>query len=280
MRIRRQLRPTPAAPFRKRLVACAALLVLSAAAANAAAAAQTQPGDHSHIPERPARTLAPLAAGLTVPIEINHTYRAGKTAPGTTIVASTTQRIPLGNHRYLRYGVKVVGTVVASTRADKATGKPATMTIRFDKLVDNAQTIPLRFAAVAVANFTDVADTSLPANANIGRGTAEIASMTTHQIGGEEICRSGWDGPLVDAHLRPVGYADHYGVYADPPPHATGTAAIPHALGAFSSTAKGLYGFDGDAELLSANGAFTITSPHGLVLRSGDDFLLQVLPNP
>ncbi len=256
------------------LLGCVALLALSAASA------QTQPGDHSHEPERPVRTLTPLPVGLTVPIQISHTYRAGKTSPGTTIVASTTQRIPLGNYRYLRYGVKVIGTVVASTPADKATGKPATMTIRFDKVVDRTQAVPLRTAAVAVANFTDVADTSLPANANLGRGTAEIASMTTHQIGGEEICRSGWDGPLVGGHLQPVGYADHYGVYANPPPNATGTAAIPHALGAFSSSAQGLYGFDGGAELLSANGELTVTSPHGLVLRNGDNFLLQVVANP
>jgi hypothetical protein len=53
---------------------------------------------------------------------------------------------------------------------------------------------------------------------------------------------------------------------------------IPRAMGVFSTTAKGLYGYDEGAQMESSGGAITITNPGGqAVIRAGDHLLLEVV---
>jgi hypothetical protein len=226
----------------------------------------------------PAGTLMSLPVGLTLPIQINHGFRAGSSKPGTAIVGVTTQRISISEYLYLKPGAKVMGTIVVSRAADNRTQQPAILTIRFTALSYRKQIIPIAVRAIAIANFTDVGETAVPANGSTDRGNASPASWTTHQIGDDELCRSGWIGEVVDATSNRVGFADYFGVYADPPPRASGTAAIPHAIGVFSTNVKGLYGFDNGAALHASGGNITVTSPHKLILRNGDNLLLEVLP--
>lgn len=226
----------------------------------------------------PAAALMSLPVGLTLPIQINHGFRAGSSKPGSAIVGVTTQRISISEHLYLRPGAQVMGTIVVSRAADNRTQQPAIVTIRFTALSYRKKIIPITVRAIAIANFTDVGETAVPANGSTDRGNASPASWTTHQIGDDELCRSGWIGVVVDATSNRVGFADYFGVYADPPPHASGTAAIPHAIGVFSTNAKGLYGFDNGAALHSSGGNITVISPHTLILRNGDNLLLEVLP--
>lgn len=188
----------------------------------------------------------------------------------------TTQRIFLGNDQYMPHGAKVIGTVIASETG--TTGRPAVLTLRFDRIEYQGRTVPIRTRTIAIANSVDVDGTRVPADGSTDRGNANSASWTTQQIGGDLLARSGWIGELVDGQLRRVGFADFHGVYADPPSGATGDYAIPRALGVFSNTAQGLYGFDAGAKLHSVEGNTTISSPRKLVLRSGDN-LLQVLPS-
>jgi hypothetical protein len=53
---------------------------------------------------------------------------------------------------------------------------------------------------------------------------------------------------------------------------------VPRAMGVFSTTAKGLYGYETGARLESAGGLITVTSPEKrVVIRDGDDMLLEVI---
>jgi hypothetical protein len=228
----------------------------------------------------PAPSLTPLPPGLTLPVQIGHALHAGSTKPGTPIVAYTTQRVLVTKLLYLKRGAQLLGTIVASTSADTTTSKPATLTIRFTALRYHHQTVPILTRAIAIANFTDVDDTEVLATGSTDRGNSSAASWTTRQIGGDEVYRSGWIGEVDDDTMHRVGFADYFGVYADPPPNATGSAAIPHSMGVFSTTARGLYGFDEGAALHSSAGNITVTSPRKLVIRNGDNLLLQVLPPP
>lgn len=230
------------------------------------------------LPTHAAQTLRPLTPGLTLPIELTHALKAGHTLPGTPVVAFTTQRIPLTPSDYLPRGVEVTGTVIASTAADKQTGTPAALTIRFNSIHYHGQVIPLRAQALAIANMMAVGDTFASTNDGSDRGNSSPANWTTQQVGGDEVYRSGWRGPVLNSTTQPVGFADFYGVYADPPAGASGPAAIPHAVGVFSTTARGLYGFDFTDKLSSPAATTTITANGNLVLRNGDDLLLKVLP--
>jgi hypothetical protein len=78
--------------------------------------------------------------------------------------------------------------------------------------------------------------------------------------------------------MQPVGFADFYGVYANPPASTPGNATIPYAVGVFSTSARGLYGFDFSDKLSSSGSNITVTANGNLVLRNGDDLLLQILP--
>lgn len=230
------------------------------------------------LPKHPVQTLQPLTPGLTLPIELTHALKAGHTRPGASVDAFTTQPIPLSLSTYLPRGARVTGTVVTSVGADRKAGRPATLTIRFDHLRYRQQVVPLRAHALAIANFTEVEDTFASTNDFSDRGTPSPADWTTQQVGGDEVYRTGWTGPVLSRSSQPVGFADFHGVYADPPPGASGTAAIPRALGVFSVTARGLYGFDFSDKLSSSGAEITVTANGNLVLRTGDDLLLQALP--
>ena len=53
---------------------------------------------------------------------------------------------------------------------------------------------------------------------------------------------------------------------------------VPRAMGVFSTTAKGLYGYDEGTRLESSGGSITITNPMGrVVIRAGDNLLLEVV---
>jgi hypothetical protein len=132
-----------------------------------------------------------------------------------------------------------------------------------------------------MANLMYVDGTYLPLVGGPDRGNSSEASWTTAQVGGEEVVRSGWIGPVVGAGLQTVGRADYYGVYSLPA-KMEGTngdgATFPRAIGVFSTRAKGLYGYDEGTQLESSGGLITITNPKGqAVIRAGDHLLLEVV---
>jgi hypothetical protein len=231
-------------------------------------------------PDTAVQVLQPLSPGLTLPIELTHALKAGHTKPGAPVHGFTTQRIPLSPTTYLPRAAEVTGTVLTSIAPDKKTGRAAVLTIRFDSLRYHQQVVPLLAEALAIANFTEVEDTFASTNDGSDKGNSSSANWTTTQVGGDQVCRSDWTGPVLSSSTQPVGFADFHGVYADPPPGASGPAAIPRAVGVFSTTAHGLYGFDFADKLSSSGGDITVTANGNLVLRTGDDLLLKALPTP
>jgi hypothetical protein len=227
------------------------------------------------VPILKSEPLQPLPAGVTLPVQLTRTLRAGKVSAGSRIVAKTTQRVPVGEHVYLKRGAALYGEVVTSIAGDGTASRPSALTIQFTLLRYGRQSVAVRTNAVAIANFTDVDDTFLPATGGPDRGNASEASWTTRQVGGDEVSRSGWVGDVCDERMRKVGYADYYGVYSLP---AKGEPSFPHAMGVFSTTATGLYGFDEGTSLQSAGGTITLTrAAKKLLVRNGDNLLLEVL---
>lgn len=219
--------------------------------------------------------LESLPVGVTLPVRLGRTLRAGKTHVGLTFVVKTTQRVPVTKTTYLNRGAELEGKVVASVVGDGTAASPAVLSIEFTTLRYHKQTVALRTRAIAIANFVQVGETFLPTQGGADRGNASEASWTTAQVGGDLVVRSGWVGDVVGRGVRTVGQADYYGVYSLP---AGAEGSPPRAMGVFSTTATGLYGFESDTSLNSTGGTITLTRPgKRLEMRDGDNLLLAVV---
>jgi len=220
--------------------------------------------------------LGPLPVGVTLPVQLGKTLRAGETKPGTTFTATTTQRVPVSEEGYLDRGATLHGKVVTSTAGDGTVERPSVLVIRFTELSYRRQTVPIATGALAVAGRLAIDDTYWPVQATIDQFTNNRANWTTRQVGGELVARSGWEGPVVgDGHA--VGSADYYGVYSLP--SETDGMKFPLAIGIFSTTAKGMYGYASGTTLESSEGMITITSRKrsSAVVRIGEQMLLEVV---
>jgi hypothetical protein len=221
-------------------------------------------------------TLEPLPAGVTLPVRLGRTLRAGKTRVGSAVIAKTTQRVPVTEGTYLDRGAELEGKVVASVAGDGTSASPSVLSIEFTRLRYRKQTVAVMIRAIAIANFVQVGDTFLPVQGGSDRGNSSEASWTTTQVGGDQVVRSGWVGPVVGSGLRTVGSADYYGVYSLPA--GAVAASVPRAMGVFSTTASGLYGFENGTSLSSSGGTITLSrAGKRLEMRDGDNLLLEVV---
>jgi len=249
-------------------MALRAVLVLAGVFAFVAAAAAQR--------EAAISELEVLPQGVTLPVKLGRSLRAGKVRVGTQIVVKTTQRVPVSEDSYLKAGAELEGEVMASTAGNAST--PATLSIRFTRLRYGKQSIPVRTKAIAIANFMQVDYAYLPADGGPDMGIVSEANWTTKQVGGEAVVRTGWVGPVVGSNTETVGHADYYGVYSLPAPSPGDGPSFPRALGVFSTTAAGLYGFGRGSELTSVDGTIKVTGPgKSIELRTGDNLLLEVL---
>ena len=222
--------------------------------------------------------LQALPPGVTLPVQLGRSLRAGKVPVGTQIVVKTTQRVPVSEGTYLKAGAELDGEVVASIADNGKASAPATLSIRFTRLRYGKQSIPVRTKAVAIANFMQVSYTFLPADGGPDMGNVSQANWTTKQVGGDAVVRTGWAGPVVGFNTGTVGHADYYGVYSLPADASNNGLPFPRALGVFSTTAAGLYGFGSGSALKSADGTITLTGPgKSIELRNGDNLLLEVI---
>jgi hypothetical protein len=220
--------------------------------------------------------LQPIPAGVTLPVQLDRTLRSGKVKPGTVFTVTTTQRVPVSEETFLDRGAKLRGEVVTSTAGDGTAAHPAVLVIRFTQLSYRGQTVPIVTGAVAAASRLAVDDTFLPTNPSFDQFTSNPANWTTRQVGGQLVARAGWVGPVVAVGLRTVGSADYYGVYSLP--LETDAVRFPRAIGIFSTTAEGMYGYEHGATLESSGGAITITSPERrAVIRAGEGLLLEIV---
>jgi hypothetical protein len=251
------------------LLGCGSLSAQSAAQAAGQTVAQ------------PSLSLAAVPAGIYLPVQLGHTLTAGKVPVGAGIIAKTTQPIPLGDRSEIAKGARLFGEILASAKGDGTPAQPAILQFRFTRLEDQQRTIPVRLKAVAIANFTDVADAGTPILNSVSRGNSGPANWTTRQVGGDEVFRQLWVGGLYDTSMRLVGSADEHGVYTLPQPlEDNGSRPLPRALGVFSASAAGLYGFGDGCTLRSDDGTITVTRVGKTVkVRNGDDLLLETIPS-
>lgn len=226
---------------------------------------------------RPAASLT-LPAGITLPVSLQQGIKAGKTPAGSRISAAMTQRVLLSATTDLPGHCQVLGSVVRSRGAgqDRNQGT-AVLTLRVTTLRCPTASVPIRVRALAIASGMEVSQTADPAVDGSDKGNSSPANWITRQVGGDEVNRADWSGEVLNGSMQRVGFADFHGVYADPPPGATGAAAVPHALGPFSAGAHGLYSYDPESTLDCTGEDITIRSIKPFDLRRGDNLLLQVL---
>ena len=214
-----------------------------------------------------------LPAGTNLPVRLGHELAAGKLKPGTPIQVHTTQPVPIASHRDLPRNTELDGVIVASTRAGN--GQPALLdSVRFDTIRLHGEPIPVRTRALAAAGFALVSQAGDLCSGPGDRANPNPADWTTCQVGGDQVARSGWQGPVINDVTQTVGFANFGGVYALP----THPGALPQALGVFSTTAQGLYGFPAGSALRSEAGIITFTAPGKFVLHGNDNLLLQTEP--
>jgi len=223
-----------------------------------------------------------IPPGTILPLQLNHSIRSNKIAPGQITSARIMQDVPLPGGERIRAGAKVLGYVV-TVRPASPTQK-AELALRFDTIVSHGRRIHVTTNLRALATLMDVSEAQVP-ETGPDRGTSEY-EWTTDQIGGEIAYHGGgvvehgadvvgqWigNGALVNVSAR-RGARCHGEV--------EGNDRL-QALWVFSSDACGIYDYD-DVVLVHAGrtaprGQITLQSLRGnLNLRSGSGMLLRVI---
>ena len=209
--------------------------------------------------------LAPVPAGSTLPVRVEHTLDAKHAHPGDVVKAQMIQRVPLGDRRYLPTATELVGSITAVNATQ--------LSITWTELRLHTAGEPVRVKLLAGADSFDVGQTRIP----LGGPSFSTSDWTTEQIGGDEIYGINVPATVYSRYSRPVGHADGTGVYA--PPLAPGLPE--RAMGPFSTMAAGLYDMP-ELTLVSAGGEGGAPMVFGLVgkawrLRANSALLLQVV---
>jgi hypothetical protein len=216
---------------------------------------------------RAERGLQPVPPGTWLPVRLQTSLDAKHAHVGQLVSTVLAQRVPLDRDHYLPPQARVLGHVVQVSKAS--------LTIQFDQVVLRGQTEPIAVKLIAVAQWTAVEETGDPVGAT-DRSTSDPSEWTTRQVGGDEVYRSNWYGPVENQYSERVGQAGPHGVYADP----RSPDGVPLALGPFSTTAHGLY--DLPELTLASPGArhqpivFGLVGPHWELHRA-DALLLEVV---
>lgn len=187
-----------------------------------------------------------IPRGTILPVLLETTISPGKVKEGQIIRGQIAQDVPLANGSKIRKGSKVEGHVVAVNSDGNTSGKK--ISIRFDKLRFEGQTVSITTDLRAAAGFMAVLDAGVP-NQAVGEGDVS-EWMTTTQIGGDSVFGVG--GEVTSAHnaTEVVGKSPMSGgVLVEVRPNAAANCRgpldgnnSPQALWVFSSDACGTYG--------------------------------------
>lgn len=219
-----------------------------------------------------------IPAGTIVPIRLGSlSSEKGKT--GARIKARIMQDVPLGNGAKLRAGSSVLGLIVAASSATP--GAKATLTVKFDTVVQGKESIPILASVRAMASTLEVQFAETP---TVGPGESDVYDwLPTVQVG-SEVVYGKW-GEVMNGD-RVVGRSVYNGVLAQVNTKA-GTSCHgpaegndrPQAFWVFSSDACGAYGFPqltishcgrteprGEIVLVAGRGPVKIRSGSGMLL--------------
>jgi hypothetical protein len=224
-----------------------------------------------------------IPGGTVIPVRLDSALNSKKSRPGQIIRASVAQDVPLDHGAKIKAGTRILGKVLAVTRAGES--QPATISLRFDEIDLSGKDTPVLTNLRALASPLDVSDAQTP-KISFDRGSPPWA-QTVNQIGGDVAYRG---SGTVERAGKTVGkpvFAGDWGVLsqvsASPGEMCRGAVAgndRPQALWVFSQDACGVYGYDAviqDAGRSDPKGEIVLASTGGdLLIRRYSGMLLRV----
>jgi hypothetical protein len=223
-----------------------------------------------------------IPAGTLLPVMLDNTVDSDKSKPGEQIVAKLRQEVPLPDGAKIKRNAKVLGHIVAVSRA--SSGDEVSLTIQFDHVEIGKQSVPVSIGLRALASMQLVAQAKIPANLNAGMGGSSVWDQNMSQIGGQ-IAFNGQkivkapNGQVVGRVVEPGAIM---GVpLANPALGCAGPANnTEQAFWVFSTDACGIYdqkdmtyvnGIGGEN-----SGKIVLKAPKSVEVRGGSAWLLQV----
>ncbi|HEY0263974.1 MAG TPA: hypothetical protein VGC07_05575 [Granulicella sp.] len=201
-----------------------------------------------------------LAPGTTLPIVFPHKIDGAHAHVGDVVEARTTEAVPLASGGMLPRGARISGHVVQSgefhfNTAHYAVQQPATLAIAFDAVTIGGESVPVHVTVRALADALTTWDAQRPLASDMD------PTGTTTQIGGDQVTPRAEEVLSRDGDI--VGYKRGSDVYA----HLISSGSCPgstteQAVGLFSASACGLYGFEGVSLRQNTNGSFELFSSH------------------
>lgn len=225
-----------------------------------------------------ALTAQSLPAGTSLPVALSSSLNAKNVKPGQKIEGKLMQEINLGEEAKIKSGSHVTGHIVSATKPGP---RGAVITLQFDSIEDERQTIPLHVALRALASSQSVFNAGLPVGA---ASTYESStSWTTRQVGGEVVFRGRGYVANADGKVGLWNGSGVWGKLAASGDCPAGESPDPQqALWIFSTTACGAYGFErtkvDQAGFSAPFGQIVLTSTKDIDVRGGSGWLLEVLP--
>jgi len=223
-----------------------------------------------------------IPAGTLLPVMLDTTLDADKSKPGEEVTAKLQQEVPLPDGGKIKRDSKVLGHIVTVSPASG--GQPAKISVQFDKVEIDKQTITVSTGLRALASMQLVAQAKQPPNSESGYGTTAW-DLNMSLIGGQ-ISYNG--AKIVKApNGQVVGKVPQPGAVlaipmANPERGCGGPSgkSTEQAFWLFSTDACGIYD-EKDMTFVSGIGGATpgqivLASPNKVEVRGGSGWLLQV----
>jgi hypothetical protein len=222
-----------------------------------------------------------LAPQTTLPILFTRSVSAKKAHSGDAVEARTMQAVKLANGTTIPSGSRVRGHVTDGTaftydHTPYAKQKNALLSIQFDSVEANGNTLPLHVTVRAMADYYATEAAYEPKSTDLD----PLGTLTL--VGGDLLTPSQSEVRNHDDDV--VAYARRSGVYAHLIPNGRCDGNSDEvSMGIFSATACGLYGYTN----VSASDFGSVASPSTLTLTSRrtspeilkhSSALLEVLP--
>lgn len=217
-----------------------------------------------------------IPSGTILPTMLDDTLDSSRSRPGQQISAKLRQDVPLPNGGKIKRNSKVSGHVIAVSG-----GNPASITLQFDHVQVDKNSVPVTTSLRAVASMNAISEARQPANPNSGYGTTSwdwnmLLIGGQAAFNGQRVVKS-QDGRVVGKVVEPgqilgVPLANGERGCAGAPQDSS-----PQAFWLFSTDACGAYGFK-DLSIVR-NGAapaqIVLQSPQKIEIRDGSGLLLQ-----
>jgi hypothetical protein len=215
-----------------------------------------------------AQTLSPQVTPTTFPISLTRTISTNHAKPGEPIVGVLVQPVTLPNSKTLRKGTEFRGHVTATSSSYEDGSK---LGIQFDGFQDGSEFVPMTFSLRAMADRSSIEETEEAPPSDMD--SAETLTL----VGGDSY--SSHFREVVDSDGAVVGHNSRDGVRS----RLKHTSNCPgseteQAVGRFSASACGLYGFGNVSLSESRSGLIELSAPsQWITVARGSSFLLQVI---